>query len=55
MKIIKKEMEPVVLKLEEQKVDIFSITMFFASWVHELLQDINDKDKKEIILKRMLD
>lgn len=55
MKIIKEEMKPVVLKLEEEKVDLFSITMFFASWVHELLQDIDDKNKKELILKKMLD
>lgn len=55
MKVIKREMEPVVRKLEEEQVDLFSLVMFFASWVHELLHDIDDKDKKELILKRMLD
>lgn len=55
MKIIKEEMKPVVLKLEEEKVDLFSLTMFLASWVSELLKDIDDRDKKELILRKMLD
>ncbi len=55
MKIIKKEIVPFLEALEENKVDMFSTVMFLASYVSELLKQIDDKDKKELILRRMLD
>ena len=55
MKIIKKTLLPAILELEDQHVDSFSLTMFLASWVKELLDDIDDKNKKELILRKMLD
>ena len=55
MKIIKKEIVPFLEALEENKVDMFSTTMFLASYVSELLKQIDDKDKKELILRRMMD
>lgn len=55
MKIIKQALTPAIMELEEKHVDIFSLTMFLASWVKELLDDIDDKDKKELILRKMLD
>lgn len=55
MKIIKEVVTPITHELEEKEVDFFSMTMFLASWVKELLDEIDDKDKKELILRRMLD
>lgn len=55
MKIIKKEIVPFLEALEENKVDMFSTVMFLASYVSELLKQIDDKDKKELILRKMLD
>lgn len=55
MKIIKEELEPLMKNLEDKKVDSFSVTMFLASWVKELLDTIDDKNKKELILRKMLD
>ena len=55
MKVIKEKLTPYMLELEEAEVDIFSVTMFFASYVSELLKEIDDKDKKEIIIRKMLD
>lgn len=55
MKIIKEKMVPVLKELEEEKVDAFSVAMFFSSYVSELLKVINDKDKTEIIIRHMLD
>lgn len=55
MKIIKEVVTPVTQELEEKEVDFFSMTMFLASWVKELLDEIDDKNKKELILRRMLD
>lgn len=55
MKVIKKEIVPFLEALEENKVDMFSTVMFLASYVSELLKQIDDKDKKELILRRMLD
>ena len=40
MKIIQRELEPFMLILEEQEVDIFSVAMFFSSYVKELLKKI---------------
>lgn len=55
MRIIKKEIVPFLEALEENEVDMFSTVMFLASYVSELLKQIDDKDKKELILRRMLD
>ena len=48
-------MIPVLLEFEEEKVDMFSVAMFFSSYVSELLKEIDDKDKTEVIIKVMLD
>lgn len=55
MKIIQQELEPFMLILEEKEVDIFSVAMFFSSYVKELLKDINNKKQKEVIMTNMLD
>lgn len=55
MKIIKKEIVPFLEALEENEVDMFSTTMFLASYLSELLKQMDDKDKKELILRKMLD
>lgn len=55
MKVIKKEIIPFLEALEENKVDMFSTVMFLASYLSELLKQIDDKDKKELVLRRMLD
>ena len=55
MKIIKEKLLPYMLELEKEKVDAFSVAMFFSSYVSELLKEIDDKDKKEVIIRRMLD
>ena len=55
MKIIKEEMEPLMFSLEEKEVDMFSVAMFFSSYVKELLNSIESKQQKEIILRNMLD
>ena len=55
MKIIGEILEPLMLSLEEQKVDIFSVTMFFSSYVKELVKELPTKQQREIILKNILD
>lgn len=55
LKVIKKEILPFLKALEDNEVDLFSTTMFLSSYVSELLKQIDDKDKKELILRRMLD
>lgn len=55
MKIIKKEIEPFLLTLEENKVDMFSLTMFLSSYLKELLKEIETKSQREIIIKNILD
>ena len=55
MNVIKKILTPFMKQLEENEVDIFSVTMFFSSYVKELLKEIDDKNKKEIIVRNMLD
>lgn len=55
MKIIKEELTPLMQVLEEKHVDSFSVTMFLASWVKELLDEMDDDDKRELILRKMLD
>ena len=55
MKVIKKILTPFMKQLEENEIDIFSVTMFFSSYVKELLKEIDDKNKKEIIVRNMLD
>ena len=55
MKIIKEILEPLMTSLEEQEVDMFSVAMFFSSYVKELLKQMENKQQKEIILRNMLD
>lgn len=55
MKIIKKELEPLMYSLEEKKVDIFSVAMFFSSYLKEILKGMENKKQKEIIIKNILD
>lgn len=55
MKIIGEILEPLMFSLEEQKVDIFSVTMFFSSYVKELIKELPTKQQREIILKNILD
>ena len=55
MKIIKREIEPFLLSLEENKVDMFSLTMFLSSYLKELLKELETKGQKEIIIKNIMD
>jgi len=55
MQVIKDKLLPYMLELEKEKVDAFSVAMFFSSYVAELLKEIDDKNKKELIIRRMLD
>lgn len=55
MKIIKEELEPFMLSLEEKKVDMFSVIIFLSSYLQELLNELDDKKKKELIIRNMLD
>ena len=55
MEIIKEELKPIMLSLEEKKVDIFSVAMFFSSYLKELLKDVHTKQQREIILRNILD
>lgn len=55
IKIIKKEIEPFLFSLEENKVDMFSLTMFLSSYLKELLKEIETKGQREIIIKNILD
>jgi len=55
MKIIKEELEPLLLSFEEKEVDMFSVAMFFSSYVKELLKQIGSKNKRELIMRNMLD
>lgn len=55
MKIIQEELEPFMIILEEKGVDIFSVAMFFSSYVKELLKDVKYKKQREVILTNMLD
>lgn len=55
MKIIREELEPLMLSLEEKEVDIFSVTMFLSSYLKELLKTIENKKQREVILRNLLD
>jgi hypothetical protein len=55
LEIIKKEMEPCILSLEEQEVELFSLAMFLSSFLKELLKDIETKQQREVIVKNILD
>lgn len=55
MEIIREELEPLMLSLEEKEVDIFSVTMFFSSYLKELLKTIENKKQREVILRNLLD
>lgn len=53
--IIKEELEPLMLSLEEKEVDTISVIIFFSSYVKELLNEIDNKKEKELIIRNMLD
>lgn len=55
MKIIKEEIEPFIISLEEKKVDMFSLTMFLSSYLKELLKEIETKSQRELIIRSILD
>ena len=55
MKIIKEEIEPFIISLEEKKVDMFSLTMFLSSYLKELLKEIETKSQRELIIRNILD
>lgn len=55
MEIIREELEPLMLSLEEKEVDIFSVTMFLSSYLKELLKTIENKKQREVILRNLLD
>lgn len=55
MKIIKETLTPYMKELENKEVNMFSVAMFFSSYVKEILKEIDDEDIKEIIIRNMLD
>lgn len=55
MKIIKETLTPFMKELEKKEVDIFSVAMFFSSYVKEILKEIDNPDIREIIIRNMLD
>lgn len=55
IKIIREELKPVMMSLEEKEVNLFSVTLFFSTYVKEMLKDIGDKRVKDIIIRNMLD
>lgn len=42
-------------KLAEQKVSDFSIAMFLAHFLKEFISEFEDKNQKEVIIKRFMD
>lgn len=54
-KIIKEEMEPMVVSLEEKNVDMFSLIIFLSTFIKGLLNESDDKKKKELITRLILD
>lgn len=56
MKIIQKEISPFVeQKLEENNISFISTLFYFSGVVKQLLNEDNDKQFKEMILRYMLD
>ena len=56
MKIIQKEISPFVeQKLEENNISLISTLFYFAGVVKQLLNEDDDKQFKEMILRYMLD
>lgn len=56
MKIIQKEISPFVeQKLEENNISLISTLFYFAGVVKQLLNEDNDKQIKEMILRYILD
>lgn len=56
MKIIQKEISPFVeQKLEENNISFISTLFYFAGVVKQLLNEDNDKQIKEMILRYILD
>lgn len=48
-------MIPVLKEFEQEKVDAFSVAMFFSAYISELLKDIDDKGKTEVIIRYFMD
>ena len=42
-------------KIDEEGVTTFSLSMFLAHFLKELLNEIDDKKQKEIIIRRFMD
>ena len=56
MKIIQKEISPFVeKKLEENNISLISTLFYFAGVVKQLLNEDDDKQIKEMILRYILD
>lgn len=56
MKIIQKEISPFVeQKLEENSISFISTLFYFSGVVKQLLNEDDDKQFKEMILRYMLD
>ena len=56
MKIIQKEISPFVgQKLEENNISLISTLFYFAGVVKQLLNEDDDKQIKEMILRYILD
>lgn len=56
MKIIQKEISPFVeQKLEENNISFISTLFYFSGVVKQLLNEDDDKQFKEMILRYMLD
>lgn len=56
MELIKTELWPSFLdELEKNEIDMKSTVFFFAGAVKEMLNEIDDKSLKEVIIKYMFD
>ena len=55
MEIIKEELKPFMVTLEEKEVDMFSVAMFLSSYLNELLKEIGSKQQRDIIVRNILD
>lgn len=46
---------PFLVKLDEKEVDTFSLAMFLAHFLRELINEFDDRNQKEAIIKRFMD
>jgi len=54
-RIIEEEFTPVFQRLDEKGVDPFSFCVFFATYLSNLMEEIDDKKKKEVIIRIFMD